>query len=115
MRVWLDDERPMPDGYDIHVRNSEYMKCLIDTGLITKLSLDHDLGVGRPTGYDIAKYLEEKYANGDMNIWITFLVHSQNPVGVTNIKRALQSAYRYWTLKNHIVGDSNENSMLLVR
>lgn len=97
MRVWLDDERPMPaEGYDVHVKNSHYMKSIIDTGHVTSIAFDHDMGGNNPTGYEIAKYLEEKYRNMELDHWITCTVHTSNPVGRANICRALQKAYEYW-------------------
>ncbi len=44
MKVWPDDERPMPDGYDVHVRTASEAIDLLKTGQVTRMSLDHDLG-----------------------------------------------------------------------
>lgn len=96
MRVWLDDERPMPADYDVWVKDSSYMKAIIDTGIVTKIAFDHDMGEGKPTGYDIALYIEELCVKGKLANWIKCTVHTANPVGRTNICRALQKAYEIW-------------------
>jgi hypothetical protein len=45
MRVWLDDERPKPSDFDIHVKDPESAIALLKAGLVSHLSLDHDLGL----------------------------------------------------------------------
>lgn len=59
MRVYLDDERPTPDGW-VGVRWPAEAIALLQTGLVEELSLDHDLGDdGRGTGYDVVLWIEE--------------------------------------------------------
>lgn len=62
MRVYLDDERPTPEGW-VHV----YWPCeaieLLEGGEVTEISLDHDLGDDqRGTGYDVVLWIEEAVA-----------------------------------------------------
>lgn len=97
MNVWLDDERPMPSDYHIHVRTAEDAIALLETGKVTKISLDHDLGQVK-TGYDVAKWIEENAANGSLKK-LRIRVHTQNPVGRKNICAACQNADRYWREK----------------
>lgn len=96
MKVWLDDERPMPDGYDVHVRTASEAIDLLKTGQVTRMSLDHDLGPPEAgTGYDVAKWIEEAAFHG----WIPtmqFGVHTANPVGRANMVSCLQNAVRFW-------------------
>lgn len=56
------------------------------------IDFDHDLGVG-PTGYDFAKFLIEKDLDspGFIPVEFGYYVHSQNPVGVRNIRNILDS------------------------
>lgn len=99
MKIWLDDERPMPAGFDIHIKNASDLISLIEADKgdkIEKISLDHDLGEGRLTGYDVAKAIEKMYASHEMVNWISFRVHTANPVGRKNIVAALKSAFDYW-------------------
>jgi hypothetical protein len=59
MKVYLDDERPTPEGW-IGVRWPEEVISLLRTGQVEELSLDHDLGDdARGTGYDVVLWIEE--------------------------------------------------------
>jgi len=62
MRVFLDDERPTPDGWVRIYWPSEAI-ALLETGEVEELSLDHDLGDdARGTGYDVVLWIEEAVA-----------------------------------------------------
>ena len=59
VKVFLDDERPTPEGW-ISVRWPEEAIALLRTGKVEELSLDHDLGDdARGTGYDVVLWIEE--------------------------------------------------------
>jgi hypothetical protein len=94
--LWLDDVRPMPDGFDIHVKTAHEAIAVLKTAKIKKVSLDHDLGdEANGTGYDVARWIEEAAFNGELAP-LDWAVHSQNPVGVEKMKQALQNADRFW-------------------
>jgi hypothetical protein len=105
MRVWLDDVRPMPAGYDVHVRTAGEAVGLLKTGAVTELSLDHDLGDERNgTGYEVARWIEEaafRWGEGDPEGLrpLTWHIHSQNPVGLGNMTQALRNADRFWAMR----------------
>lgn len=62
MKVYLDDERPTPDGWTRVYWSSEAIG-LLRMGHVTELSLDHDLGDDeRGTGYDVVLWIEEQVA-----------------------------------------------------
>ncbi|WP_408888954.1 cyclic-phosphate processing receiver domain-containing protein [Myxococcus faecalis] len=62
MRVYLDDERPTPEGW-LAVRWPEEAIALLEGGQVVELSLDHDLGDDEHgTGYDVLLWLEEAVA-----------------------------------------------------
>src|SRR5262245_10223826 len=94
MRVYLDDIRPLPPGFDVVVRTSAEAIALLQTGSVTFLSLDHDLGT-EDTGYTVARWIEQAAFEGRLQPpeWV---VHSANPVGRSNIEMALRNAQRYW-------------------
>ncbi len=94
LNVWLDDERPMPAGYDTHVKTAEDAIAMLETGNVFRISLDHDLGQEK-TGYTVAKWIEENALNGKLKE-VLLRVHTQNPVGRQNMVAALQNAQRYW-------------------
>ena len=58
MKVYLDDERPAPEGWR-RVRWPDEAIQLLETGAVEVISLDHDLGDdSRGTGYDVLLWLE---------------------------------------------------------
>lgn len=99
MKIWVDDVRPMPKGYDIHCQSVndaievlDYidMKQKVNVEL---LDLDHDAGDFRGDGGDYIKildWLEER------NISVLIRIHSGNVVGRQNMERIIK--YNGWTL-----------------
>ena len=71
MKLWLDDERD-PKGYKgwedaVWVTTPEEAVEYLETGLVTHLSLDNDLGLpddgdGPRDGYRVATWVEEQTA-----------------------------------------------------
>lgn len=98
MRIWLDDLRPMPEGYDLHIKTAQECIELLKLGQIDFISFDHDLGEEENgTGYDVARWILEQAATDNPNIGdIKWKVHSANPVGVKNITHAMEKANDYW-------------------
>lgn len=104
MRVYLDDVRqpPMFDSLTgeklnwIIVRSAPALLKLIDAGVVSYISFDHDLGDDEAgTGYTVAKYIEEKAHQGLLDP-IDYQIHSANPVGANNIDKAMKSAWKVW-------------------
>lgn len=98
MRVWLDDVRPMPEHFDVHVKTAQEAIDLLKTGKVTRMSLDHDLGNDFMTGYDVAKFVEQAAFEGTLAP-LRFSLHTDNPVGRKNMAAALRNAYKYWEAK----------------
>ena len=67
MKVWLDDLRDAPPGW-VRVTTPEEAIALLETGDVTEISLDHDLGLvdgeRERTGYDVLLWLERDVAEG---------------------------------------------------
>lgn len=62
MRVYLDDERQTPHGWQ-RVYWPDEAIALLETGEVLEISLDHDLGDDvRGTGYDVVLWIEEAVA-----------------------------------------------------
>jgi hypothetical protein len=101
MRVYLDDERPLPADYDTYVSTADECIALLKTGKVTELSLDHDLGLygqdktGK-TGYDVAKWIEQAIYTGELKDLPRIRLHTQNPVGKQNMRAALCKAHTFW-------------------
>lgn len=59
VKVYLDDERTAPGGWVRVFWPDEAIK-LLQTGTVSEISLDHDLGDDdRGTGYDVVLWIEE--------------------------------------------------------
>jgi hypothetical protein len=98
IKLYLDDERTTPLGW---VRVYTYEECIekLYTFNVSHLSLDHDLGTEK-TGYDVAKWIEEKVFN-DIGYYPPIItVHSANPAGKKNIELAIDSINRILILRN---------------
>lgn len=96
IRLWLDDVRPMPDGFDVHAKTAQEAIALIDSDTVAEISFDHDLGAPENgSGYDVAKHVECRayYRTGAPP---RYAVHSANPVGRRNIIAAMQMAETYF-------------------
>lgn len=97
MRIWLDDERPMPPGFDCHVTTAQGAIDLLSRDIVTSISLDHDLGDEvNGTGYDVACFIEQCAYNGTLPL-IEVSIHSANPVGRAKMENAILRAKEYWT------------------
>lgn len=96
MKIWLDDERPMPQGFDRQVKTADEAIALLKSGGVTLISLDHDLGeTENGTGYNVARFIEfsayhRKFAP------IEVLIHSANPVGRGRMEQAINNAHVFW-------------------
>ncbi len=93
MRIYLDDERETPVGWERTLsagQTIEWLKLL--KGQVTELSLDHDLGLDPAVGngYDVLLWLEQnpEYAPEYINI------HSANPAVWKRMHQAIDSIHR---------------------
>ena len=92
MKLWLDDVRPAPDGYEYIACSVSAAKVMIQSAeeLGVKLELldcDHDLGDQAQYGGDGIKlldWLEETDRNYPIRI------HSMNPIGRENMRRIIK-------------------------
>lgn len=91
MKLWLDDVRPAPEGWD-WIRSVNHAKYTIEhyearNVEIEFLSLDHDAGEFYTDGGDYIRlldWLEETGRNYPIHI------HSMNPVGVANMRAIIE-------------------------
>lgn len=95
MKVWLDDERPAPEGW-IQITTAHEAIAALKTKKVTQISLDHDLGLtANGTGYEVACHIE--LASFMMTLpRLVWTVHTQNPVGRVKITVALEHADKNW-------------------
>ena len=95
MKIWLDDERPMPPEFDYHAKTAVEAIELLAAGSVTTISLDHDLGDDGGTGYEVACYIERGAYDGTLSA-IAVTIHSANPVGRGRMEQAIERAKQYW-------------------
>ena len=105
MKIFLDDVRDAPDGVNVPafwdagwivVRTAKEAIEFLEIASVEVISLDHDLGndIANQTGYDVAKWIEERVANDCNYFPPMILIHSANPVGRRNIAAACDSIER---------------------
>lgn len=95
MRVYLDDERPIPDDYDVLVQNAQHAITILKTGAVTAISLDHDLGLDQGNGMQVAEFIEYAAAFGAIKR-LKWVVHTGNAAAAPGMKAALTNANKYW-------------------
>jgi len=93
MKVYLDDERKTPEGW-VRVYWPEEAIELLNTGKVTEISLDHDLGDDdHGTGYDVVVWIEEQvYTKGFKPPKIS--VHSANSSAREKMENGINNIYR---------------------
>ena len=94
MKLWLDDLRPVPYGYEGAKSVNEAKKLIQEAehnGIeIEALDLDHDLGDYADQGGDAIRLLDWLAERGT---FYPVEIHTANPVGRANMERVLA---RYW-------------------
>ena len=95
MKLWIDDVRPVPDGYIGFMTTNEALRFIMHYyEAIEIIDLDHDAGDYANMGGDYINILNElerlsKIKGIDFS-HIRFKFHSANPVGVQNMRRIIE-------------------------
>ncbi|QOT75734.1 cyclic-phosphate processing receiver domain-containing protein [Cupriavidus basilensis] len=93
MKVFLDDERPTPDGWRRVYWPDETIQ-LLESGVVEEISLDHDLGNdARGTGYDVILWIEEAVALRGFKP-PRIIVHSANSSAVDKMRAGVLAIER---------------------
>lgn len=93
MRVYLDDVRPVPDGW-VLARTVDEALAWLATGQVTEVSLDHDLGEAEAgTGYDVLLWIEQAVAERDY-VPPAIRIHTSNPAARPRMQAAVRSIQR---------------------
>ena len=94
MKVYLDDERETPDGWERVYWPDEAIR-LLQTGQVTDISLDHDLGDDeRGTGYDVVLWIEEAVLTRGF-VPPSIVVHSANSSAREKMELGIASIVRH--------------------
>ena len=94
MKIWVDDLRPVPRGYE-GTKSVEETILLIEEleskgEEIELIDLDHDLGDYAVYGGDAIKILDYL---AERETYYPIAIHTANPVGRANMERMIE---RYW-------------------
>lgn len=92
MKLFIDDERFPNYSVDFIARSSdEAIHWIIENGMPSFISFDHDLG-GQDTAIPVINFIIDSALDHSLIIPedFTFRVHSQNPIGKANIEGKLQ-------------------------
>ena len=98
MKLFVDDVRPAPDDWFL-VTEIEPAITLLEAGIVTDLSLDHDLGEDKQTGYDLMNWIEEQVHTNEYFKLPEISFHTSNPAGRKNMVAAYKSILK-WVKKN---------------
>jgi len=88
MKVFLDDKRDCPEGWILAKTYKKAIK-LLETGEVTEMSLDHDLGSNK-TGYDVLIYIEQKMHKEIFTV-PKLRVHTSNPPARIRMRTAIEA------------------------
>jgi hypothetical protein len=92
MKLWVDDIRDPPNGWELARSYNEAISMLLESD-INEISLDHDLGEEK-TGYDIANFIERHVYYGVFDS-PKIHIHTSNPVGRKNIQACVDRIKRF--------------------
>ena len=103
LKIYLDDERPTPEGYTHRCYGPEEVIALLqqaekDGDIVELISLDHDLGEfnreHNRTGYDVLTWLEEQVHTRGFIPPRTVAIHSANPSAKEKMRAARYAIYQ---------------------
>jgi len=90
MKLWLDDIRPAPEGWERVKDATEFWRAIAKTHCMKEveaISFDNDLGENRVEGWEIAKDLLDMYiVQTDLKHVPILTVHSANVPAAKRIK-----------------------------
>jgi hypothetical protein len=92
VKLWLDDIRQPPDDSWYWAKDAHDAWYQLQTGEVTIISLDHDLGNDPYTGYWVLLNLEQMVFERKFNYDLPmFSIHSANPVGRRKMAFSIQA------------------------
>lgn len=95
MKVYLDDQRPAPNGWTL-ARNADEAIALLRKGTVTELSLDYDLGDPYfGTGLDVLDWLERALAERRVTL-PRLTAHSGSMVGRRRLETSIALLEERW-------------------
>ena len=103
VRIWVDDVRPLPPGYDVWYQSVREVLDYVTIVLFADenhspkkilLDLDHDAGNYQRDGGDFIRildyFVENNFVASHPETEFIFRIHSANPVGRANMERIIK-------------------------
>jgi hypothetical protein len=87
VKLFLDDLRTTPAGWQRAYSVNEAIKMVEKSSKWDEVSLDHDLGDYAEDGGDAIKFVDWMVATGNLPRFVH--IHTSNPVGRDNMRRTL--------------------------
>ncbi len=91
MKIWVDDMRPTPDGYNFWFKSVndvvDFFECMTKNEQIELISLDHDAGDYYNEGGDYIRVLDWMI---ELGIKCPVELHTMNPVGRDRMRKLMQ-------------------------
>ena len=104
MKIYLDDLRPTPYGWE-RAYTPDQVISLLERYQVDEVSLDHDLGLdNNVTGYDVLKWIEWKVATTNYSP-PEVTIHTSNPAGRQRMLLAVSSIKRIISNKEKRTND----------
>lgn len=99
MKIFLDDERLAPTDW-LQVRWPDEVISYLAKGMVTDISLDHDLGDdARGTGYDVLLWIEQAIVDTGFQP-PKINVHTSNPAARIRMLAAVEQITRLAEMKS---------------
>lgn len=98
MKIFLDDKRKEPDGW-VRTYTVEKTIKLLETGKVTHLSLDNDLGNGLTEGHKVLIWLEQKLEDDSKFPMPEITIHSMNNVRHLMMKSIAKKLVERYSIK----------------
>jgi len=100
MKLYLDDERNIPDNTWELVKTADDAIFCLKSGDVDYVSLDHDLGDDEAgTGYKVLLWIENELHNNPTYIPPKISIHTANSSARDKMELGLESIKKYTKLK----------------
>lgn len=94
MKVYMDDRRETPEGWTRTYTAYETIE-LLKTGSVKTLSLDNDLGLDQPEGYNVMNWIEEQVFVNNFVAPEEIIIHSSNTARKSQMEAAIHNVRRH--------------------
>jgi hypothetical protein len=97
-KLFIDDERdPVTDDWVVVRTSEDAINFIWNNGIPNEIAFDHDLG-GTDTSILVINWMTDGLVEGRLKFPADFKysVHSQNPVGVENIRSKMDQLLRHF-------------------